>query len=252
MHSPTGEPDPRLARALLAHTAHASAVARAEVLASLIDAQVLAPLSAAATGHELAAATGLPAESGAELSLMLLESSDGARALPVFSDIGSLRRWRLDARPVPLTGAQACAAAQEQGASHVLLDPGGAAVALGPVELAALATGWVPVPGSSLSSRTQTHEELHEATSPPPALVEALVTALAAERLTSARLLQGPDGLVLGVSTRRPLEPAALAALGQRVAGALGATLPADGLQLQQVPVRGPGLSLLRRRRFRW
>lgn len=251
MHSPDGEADPRLAQALAAYAPDPTPAARAELLAAFVDAQVLTGLTAVATGHETAAATGLPAESGAELSLLLLETADGARALPVFTDLGALRRWRLDARPVPLTGAQACAAASDEGARHVLVDPQGAAVALEPAEVAALAAGRVPVPGSNLSARRITHATLTTPERPDPHLVRALRTALACERLLAARLLSGPDGLALGVAARQPLAAHELAALAQRVVRALGPVLPADGLDLIQVPSKGPGLSVLSRRRWR-
>jgi pimeloyl-ACP methyl ester carboxylesterase len=42
------------------------------------------------------------------------------------------------------------------------------------------------------------------------------VAALAPERLRAARLLEGPDGLVVGVAPRTPLAPAELAALANR------------------------------------
>jgi len=70
--------------------------------------------------------------------------------------------------------------------------------------------------------------------------------ALAGEGLRSARLLDGPDGPVLGVAADTPLTPAGLAALAQRIMQRLGADLPADGLDLAQVPVQGPGQQVLR------
>jgi hypothetical protein len=252
MPSAGGDADPRLAKSLDAYAGDPTAARRAEVLAAFVDAQVLAALAAVATGHEIARTTGLPAESGAELSLLLLEDGEGARALPVCSDLEALRRWRLDARPIPLTGAQAAAAALEQGAAHVLIDPVGAGVSVGPSELASLAAGWVPVPGSNLASRTGPRPDLRAPAVLPPGLVDALAVPLAGEGLLSARLLEGPNGrLVLGVAARRPLGAPALAALAQRVVHALGDALPGEGLELQQVHPRGPGVTVLRRWRVR-
>ncbi|MGB8649169.1 MAG: SseB family protein [Mycobacteriales bacterium] len=234
----TGGADPRLAAALESGD-------RAAVLAALVDARVFATITATATAEEAAAATGLRAESSAEMAVVLLEAPDGARALPVFSDLAALKRWRLDGRPVPLTGAEACAAALDEGAEAVVVDPAGAAVTVH--ELSALAAGWVPVEGSSLQSRTGEAELVAPTGPAPAALVSALRSALAPERLRSARLLQGPDGWVLGVAGRAPLDPAALAALAHRVLGRLGPALPAEGLDLAQVAPRGPGEELLRR-----
>jgi hypothetical protein len=215
-----------------------------------VDARVLAPVTATATGHETAEATGLRAESGAELAVLLIEAADGSRALPVFTDVAALRRWRLDARPVVLTGAEACTAALGQGAQHLVIDPAGAAVVLGPAELRTVAVGWVPVAGTALSSRTGETQLAPPASDPPAGLLPALRRALRRERLVSARLLEGPDGLVLGITGRGPLEPTELAALAHRLMGALGPDLPAGGLGVAEVPADGPGLRILRRSWF--
>ena len=233
-----GRADARLAAALAAGTA--TMAARAELLAALADARVFAAVTATATGVE-PTASGLRAESGAELAVVLLQAPDGSRALPVFSDLAALRRWRLDARPVPLTGPQACAAALDEQASTVLLDPAGAAVALAAGEVATLAAGWVPVAGSSLASRRTTGHFGPLALPADPRLVAALRAALAGEPLVSARLLSGPDGPVLGVVPRADLDAAALTGLAGRVVHRLGAELPAAGLDLAVIPADGPG-----------
>lgn len=243
----TGERDPRLTPVL---DEPDSPPARAALLAALGPARVFAAITATATAEETAASTGLRAESSAEMAVVLLEAPDGSRALPVFPDLAALRRWRLDARPVPLTGAQACAAALDEGAEALLLDPAGAAWQLDLGELRALAAGWVPVAGTGLSSR-HAPTRLGEPSSVPAGLAAALTAALAGERLRAARLLEGPDGLVLGVAPRRPLDPAGLAALAARVVARLGPDLPREGLDLAQVPPSGPGVDLLGRRRFR-
>jgi hypothetical protein len=217
---------------------------RAEVLAALADARVFAPISATSTA-EHTTDSGLRAESTAEMAVLLLEA-DGRRALPVFLAVGDVRRWRLQARPVRLTGPQACLAAQEDGAEAVLLDPDGAAFVLSGSELGSLAQGWVPVTGTGLATR-RAETALVAPEAVPPGLVDALAVALRPEQLRAARLLQGPDGLVLGVAPVRPLAPADLAALAHRVMTRLGTALPAEGLDLTQVAPRGPGLPVVRR-----
>lgn len=233
-----GSADPRLAEAL-------GSGRRAEVLAALVDARVFAAIRAASTAEHVTE-RGLRAESSAEMAVLLLGADDGSRALPVFTEATAVRRWRLEARPVRLTGTQACQAALDEGAEALVLDPGGAGVVLDATEVRALAQGWVPVPGSDLATR---HAEV-PLTTPcdvPEALVRVLAAALRPERLRAARLLQGPDGLVLGVAPRRPLDPPALAAVAQRVVNRLGPDLPPGGLDLAQVPVRGPGAPVVRR-----
>ena len=239
-----GGPDPRLAAALGAGAG--TPLARAEVLAALADARVFCAVTADATGREPAPTTGLRAESGARVAVVLLEAAGGARALPVFPDLASLRRWRLDLRPAPLSGSQACAAAVDEGAEAVLVDPAGAAVALSSSELGALARGWVPVSGTALAARRTTRELRPPPGPADPALIAALRTALHGEPLLlEARLLEGLDGPVLGVVPDRPLEPAVLAALAGRIAARLGRALPSEGLDLAVVAADGPGERVL-------
>lgn len=240
----TGAPDPALATALAGDLT--SRTGRAALLAALVDARVFATITATATAEHVEQGTGLRAESSAEMAVVLLEAKDGSRALPVFSGLLSLRAWRADARPVVLSGAEACAAALEQGAAAVVLDPGSRDVALAPDEVRSLARGWVPVPGSPLAAR-RTTSGFGEPAEVPDRLLASLRRAVRPEGLRAARLLAGPDGPVLGVTPARPTDPAALAALAARVRERLGADLPSDGLDLAVVPVDGPGRDLLGR-----
>lgn len=241
-----GEADPRLAAALVAGDP-------SEILAALVDARVFAAITATATGTEIGA-HGLRQESSAQMAVVLLAAEDGTRALPVFTDLASLTRWRLDARPVRLTGPQACAAALDERAAAVVLDPGGAAFVV--TDLAAVASGFVPVVGSSVSARRGDASLQPPVDPPSQQLLGALGGALAGEGLRSARLLDGPDGPVLGVCAPSPLGPAALAALAARLVSRLGEDLPAAGLDLAEVPADGPGVEVLlpaaERRRGRW
>jgi hypothetical protein len=234
-----GLADPALAAALEARS-------HAQVLSALAVARVFTPVSAVATSQHVTAA-GLRADSTAEMAVLLLEA-EGARALPAFTSVPALLRWRADARPVALQGPEACRAALDEGAQALVLDVADAAWEVDEHELRALAAGYVPVAGAPLASRRA--EVALTAPSAPAAetLLDALRRALAGERLRAAQLLEGPDGLVLGVTPRRPMDPAALAALAQRVRDRLGAELPPEGLDLAQVPRGGPGSPVLRRR----
>lgn len=247
-----GRPDARLAAALDGWQVSRTPLARAEVLAALSGARVFLALAARATGTHVDETTGLVAERGAQMALLSVVGADGARALVAFADGHVVQRWRPEARPVPVPAAQACATALEDRAAALLLDPHGAALAVTSAECQALAAGRVPVPGSSLSTR-RTDVGLTEPSSPPDAgLLAALRDALAGEPVGAARLLDGPDGPVLGVVPGGALDPAAAAALAARVAQRLGAALPVDGLDLAVVPPDGPGVDVpLRRRRGR-
>ncbi len=194
--------------------------------------------------------SGLRAESSAEMALVSLLSDAGERALPAFLDVASLQAWRSDVRPVPVGLAYLSRAALDDGATAVVLDPFRVHLVLRGTELTALADGYVPVPGSSLAARRTTGELRAPASSPDPALLRALSAALRPERLRSARLLDGPSGPVLGVCPRDDLDPAALAALAQRVVTRLGSALPPGGLDLAVVDAKGPGLPLRLARRL--
>lgn len=235
-----GAADPRLAAALQAHQDAPSAASMAEVLAALPAARLFAAITAAATSEHIDDGTGLRAESAAEMALVTLVLDD-QRALPVFTSATALGRWRLDVRPVPVPGAAVCAAALEQGATTLLID---LVVAVSGSDLEALARGYVPVVGSSLSSRRTTEALVAPAAPPPLALLMAIARALATEPIREARLLDGPTGPVLGVVPEHPLDPAELAGLARRLVVRLGRDLPAAGLDLAVVPPGGPGTEL--------
>lgn len=236
--SDTGEPDARLAAALTAWAAAPGPAARGAVLAALVDARVFLCLAARRTEGK-----------AVDMAMLSLVRSDGARVVPLFTDGHAVQHWRTEARPAPVPGPQACATALEDGAAGVLLDPPGAAFAVDADELVRLARGWVPVSGTALASRRTTAPLAEPDAAPDPVLVTALGQALASEPVQGARLLQGPDGLVLGLVA--DLAPAALAALAQRVVARLGDALPREGLDVAVVPPHGPGVAvpLPRRRR---
>ena len=242
--SDDGLADPALERALAARSP-------AAVLGALADARVFSAVSPVVTSEEVTAG-GLRAESTAEMAVLVLEL-DGARALPVFTCVPALLRWRPDARPVALSGPDACRAALDEGARALVVDPADAAWEVQEHELRALAAGYVPVVGAPLATRHARAELAPPSHPVPPELLVALERAVAGERLRAARVLEGPDGLVLGVAPRRALDAPELAALAHRVMARLGHDLPTEGLDLAQVAPDAPGVPLrtrrLRRRR---
>jgi hypothetical protein len=233
----TGAADPRLAAALAGAGARRPGAARAEVLAALAGARVFAAVTAISTAEHVDGTTGLRAESTAEMALLTLVGSAGGRAVPLFLDAGSAVDFRPGARPVPLQGSDACRAALEDGAVAVLLDPPGAALPVTGAELQELADGRVPVAGAALSSRVTAHR-LSIPAEVGPELLARLADALRAEPVRAARVLQGPDGLVVGLVPEEALGPAALAALALRVLPRMGD----PALAVAVVPPSGPGL----------
>lgn len=242
-----GRPDARLAAAVAADDG--SPAARGEVLAALATARVFLALAADALGTQPSAVSGLRQESAAQMSLLSLVSSRGARALPAFLDGTEVQRWRPQARPVPVAGPLACRTVLDDGAVALLLDPAGRGLAVTGAALTELAAGRVPVVGAPLSTRAA-EVELVAGAPVPPDLVAALAQALADEPVTAARLLAGPDGPVLGVVT--DLAAGELAGLAVRVRARLGDRLPAAGLDLAVVPAEGPGQQVPLARRRRW
>jgi SseB protein N-terminal domain len=243
--SDTGSADPRLAAALEAYAATASPAARAEALAAVAGARLFAAVTARSTAEHVEEGTGLRAESSAEMALLTLVGSAGGRAVPLFLDAGAAVAFRPGARPVPLPGPEACAAALEDGAVAVLLDPPGAGLVVTGSDLRELAAGRVPVAGAPLSS-ARTAVALTAPAQADEALLARLAEALRDEPVGAARLLEGPDGPVLGVVG--DLEPGQLAALAARV-------LPRTGvpdLALAQVGAEGPGAPVPLPRRRRW
>ncbi len=208
-----GQPDARLMAALAADDG--SPAGRSEVWAALATARVFLPLAARRHGS---------AGSAADMALVLIGSTSGARALPAFADGHAVQRWRAEARPVPVTGPEACRTALDDGAQALLLDPTGAALAITGSELSEIAAGRVPVAGTGLSSRrvqggsvsgpgpgtyggdTPSVDALSPALAPlPDRLLTALGRALGAEsEVVSARLLAGPHGPVVGLVLSAP------------------------------------------------
>ena len=245
--SDTGSADPRLAAALAAYAATGTVGARAEALAAVAGARLFAAVTATSTAEHVDAGTGLRAESTAEMALLTLVGSAGGRAVPLFLDAGAAVAFRPGARPVPLRGPQACAAALEDGAVAVLVDPPGAALAVTGADLRELAAGRVPVAGAPLST-ARTASALTAPAEVDDAVLAAVADALRDEPVRAARLLAGPDGPVLGVVADHALTPAQLAALAARVLPRAGV---AD-LALAQVPADGPGRPVRLRPRRRW
>lgn len=60
----------------------------------------------------------------ASAAMVTVAAPDGRSALPVFSSMEALQRWRADARPIPVEGRRAAAAAIQEADALVILDPG--------------------------------------------------------------------------------------------------------------------------------
>lgn len=92
---------------------------------------------------------GLAHDKSSDMATVLIQGRDGRTALLAFTGTHSLRAWKADARPVPVSVATAAAAAVQDGADAVLVDVAGPVLfAVEADDLRELAQGHVLVPVS--------------------------------------------------------------------------------------------------------
>ena len=97
-----------------------------ETAAAVVDAirssRLLIPLVAelGVSGHNEA---GVLVDKTQELSIVTVAGPDGRAALPVFSSVEAMQRWKSTARPIPADGERVGLAAVEEGTELVVLDP---------------------------------------------------------------------------------------------------------------------------------
>ncbi|MFJ9517108.1 SseB family protein [Kitasatospora sp. NPDC101801] len=214
-----GTADPRLSAALAAWAADRTGpAAESELLAALTAGRLMVPI-VALLGEVETDANGLKHEKTSDMAVPLIEAADGRRALPAFTSLETLARWRADARPAPVAGPQAAMVAYSERADTLLIDPAGPvsypvdgarlrALAenrryLPPVEdpdvqaaVAALVAAEPAVLRSELRPGTETDAVLALALAdgtPVQELAQRLATALAADPVLRVRLNRGLD-----------------------------------------------------------
>ena len=107
-------------------TAYAAGTAReGEVLAALQQTRLLVPIVATTTGVEHGA-HGVLQEKSADMEVVLWRRpTDGRTALLGFTGLDSLRAWRVDARPSPVSVRDAAVVARSEQATALLIDVAG-------------------------------------------------------------------------------------------------------------------------------
>ena len=137
----------------------------ADAAAQHQDAAASGPAAAReAAGQEVAAAGG---EKASEMSIPTLIGHDGRPAVPAFTCLDSLRRWRQDARPVPTEAADVWAAAVADGCAVVVDVAGPVPLAIDGARLAALASGGpVPSPAQDPDVRRRGRPDRHQRAQP--------------------------------------------------------------------------------------
>lgn len=120
----SGEADPQLLSALRSVTADPLDPQRHRaVVAALTETRLFAPILPTVL-EQTVDERGLMHDNSSEMAMVRLKSGDGREATPAFSDIPSLTAWHPDARPVPIEAERLGAAAVEEGAQLVVIDPG--------------------------------------------------------------------------------------------------------------------------------
>jgi type III secretion system (T3SS) SseB-like protein len=121
-----GKASPETRRLLAAATPEAGSIAYLRAIAALCLDRLLVPVVATATRLGQTAG-GLTSDKEAEMAVVLLQASDGRRALLAFTGLDALQAWQGSARPVPVTLDRAAQTALAEGATAVLLDCAGPA-----------------------------------------------------------------------------------------------------------------------------
>jgi hypothetical protein len=204
-----GSADPAVAAALAAFSS--GRASEHEAVMSLAPSRLLVPIvavvagdaaadppPAAAPGGEQAAPGG---EKASEMSIPTLIGRDGRRAVPAFTSLDTLRRWRQEARPVPTGAADVWAAAVADDCAVVVDVAGPVPLAIDGARLAALADGRpVPPPRED-----------------PDVLAVVRAAAASQAGITGLRLADGADGsdLLVALSVR----PGLPAGAGEQLAG---------------------------------
>jgi len=203
-----GAADPAVQAALTSYAAGQGSEHAA--LTALAGSRLLVPVVAV-----LAEADDQGGDKSTEMALPTLVAEDGSRAILAFTSLDALKRWRSDARPVPVPAASAWLAGTQDATAVVIDVAGPIPLAVDGARLAALAAGRpVPLP----------HQD--------PEVLAALQAALAREPLIVAAALTTPDQRVA----------AAAGGPGQLADAGLGG-LAEDGAEAEAAP-SSPGSDL--------
>jgi len=200
------------------------------VLRELATGRLLVPVVALLEDVEMGE-DGLARDKQSAMAAVLTQTEDGRRSLLAFTSLDSLRRWQVDARPVPVSGIGAAQSALADGAAALLLD------VAGPTPFA--------VTGDELQALAEAHRAPSRSTG--DANAHAVVAELVEQELglLDARLRSAGAGAQLTLVVEPTLPDDAYRALLARVTKALqrGPALMEEFPDGLQVTVVGPDLA---------
>jgi hypothetical protein len=118
-----GTADPRLTEVLVGYAA--GRLSAHTVLGELSGVRLLVPVLAVLTEEADTGPGELRREKESDMAVPTLIGDDGRRGVLGFTSLETMRRWRPEARPVPVPARQACQAALDENADALVIDVAG-------------------------------------------------------------------------------------------------------------------------------
>ena len=174
------------------------------------------PADHAASGHAAAGhgAAGTGTEKTSEMSIPALVGQDGRLAVPAFTCLDALTRWRPEARPVPMDAGRVWQSAVADARAVVLDVAGPVPVAIDGARLAALASGQpVPLPHDD----PDVLAEVTQAVAGLPAIGATRLSAGGADGDLTVELVISPGCAGPAAELARSAATAIMARLGTRL-----------------------------------
>jgi hypothetical protein len=119
----TGAADPAVSAALAAYAA--GAATEHAVLTAVAASRLLVPVVAVLAEADAARGEKAGGEKETEMALPTLIGNDGRKAVIAFTGTDTVRRWRADARPVPVAAPRLWPAVEAERADAVVIDVAG-------------------------------------------------------------------------------------------------------------------------------
>jgi len=197
----TGEADPAVIAVLLAYAA--GEATEHALLTAVAASRLLVPVVAV-----LAEANADGTEKETEMALPTLVGNDGRTAVIAFTSTDTLRKWRKDARPVPVPAARLWAAARTEADAVVVDVAGPVPFVVEGARLRALANGEPPPPAhEDADIQAAVAEVIGDfCTLEPGGPAADLVITLGTADMATARAVADQLGRRLGPRLRRGIE----------------------------------------------